>query len=250
MNFAAKRVVNIGINPYKTRIEALIKVWSEITSSNRRDWTREELADLVFAEYSRRRIEPLRGKQRPPDIFEKELSSLYFVGKYGLGLIDEYPEIFNGPLALEAKIDELVTKLMKNEDLNLKQTLGPITKEDLIKILRVPFTGVILGFMEETAFSKFLEKIIKEYPEFEDTIRNYKRFYIAFKLAESIAKREVKNRVAKEALKHAIAVRINSQKNMPSDRYIYIIASEVFKVPSRVLQKILLLQQKKSSSQE
>ena len=71
-------------NPYRSRIEALIKVWSEITSSNRRDWTREEIIDLLIAEYSKRRIEPLRGKVRPPDIFEKELSSLYFIGKLSL----------------------------------------------------------------------------------------------------------------------------------------------------------------------
>ncbi len=236
--------MNIGINPYKARIEALIRVWSEITSSNRKDWTREELADLVFAEYSKRKIEPLRGKQRPPDIFEKELSSLYFVGKYGLGLASEYPEIFSGPLALETKIDELLAKLAKNETLGLKDLLGSVTKEELIKILRVPFTGVVLGFIDETVFSKFLEKIAEEYPEFEDTIRNYKRFYIAFRLAESIAKREIKSKVAKEALKHAIAVRINSQKNMPNDRYVYTIASEVFKVPSKILQKLLSLQQK------
>jgi len=243
--------MHIGINPYKARIEALIKVWSEITSSNRRDWTREELVDLVFAEYSRRKIEPLRGKLRPPDIFEKELSSLYFVGKYGLGLAKEYPEIFSGPLALESIVDELVDKLVSDENLNIKQALGTITKkEELVKILRVPFTGVVLGFIEEEALTKFLEKLIKEYPEFKDTIRNYKKFYIAFRLAEAIAKREIKNRVAKEALKHAIAVKINSQKNMPSDRYIYTIASEVFKIPSRTLQKILSLQQRKSNSRE
>ncbi len=250
MNFAVKWVVHIGTNPYKARIEALIKVWSEITSSNRRDWTREELADLVFAEYSRRKIEPLRGKLRPPDIFEKELSSLYFVGKYGLGLAEECPEIFNGPLALENKVDKLVNDLMNNENLSLKQALGTITKDELIKILRVPFTGVVLGFIKEEAFTKFLEELIKEYPEFKDTIRNYKRFYIAFRLAESIAKREIKSKVAKEALKHAIAVRINSQKNMPSDKYIYTIASEVFKIPSRILQKILSLQQRKGNSRE
>jgi len=237
-------VVSIRSNPYRSRIEALIKVWSEITSSNRRDWTREELADLVFAEYSKRRIEPLRGKQRPPDIFEKELSSLYYVGKYGLGLSDEYPEIFEGPLSLESKIDKILGKIADNEDFNLRDYLGDLDKNTLIKILRVPFTGVILGFIDEKLFSVFMNKLTQEYPEFEDTIKNYKRFYIAFKLAESIAKREVRNKVAKEALKHAIAVRINSQKNMPSDKYVYTIASEVFKIPSKILQKILSLHSK------
>jgi len=238
-------VVSIRSNPYRSRIEALIKVWSEITSSNRRDWTREELADLVFAEYSKRRIEPLRGKQRPPDIFEKELSSLYYVGKYGLGLSDEYPEIFEGSLSLESKVDKILGKIADNEDFNLRDYLGDLDKNTLIKILRVPFTGVILGFIDEKLFSVFMNKLAQEYPEFEDTIKNYKRFYIAFKLAESIAKREVRNKVAKEALKHAIAVRINSQKNMPSDKYVYTIASEVFKIPSKILQKILSLQSKR-----
>lgn len=238
-------------NPYKSRIEALIKVWSEITLSNRRDWSREEIIDLLMAEYSKRRIEPLRGKVRPPDIFEKELSSLYFIGKYGLGLFKEFPEIFNGPLMQESKIDDILSKI-KEEGINnvrLRHTLGDISKEQLIKILRVPFTGVVLGFVNENVFSAFLDKISSEYPEYKQSIIHYKKFYIAFRVAEAIAKGEIRNKLMKEALKRAMAVRIGAVKNLPSDKYIYTIALEVFKTPTKILKKVLNIQERTKNRQ-
>jgi len=198
-----------------------------------------------MAEYSRRKIEPLRGKARPPDLFEKELSSLYFIGRYGLGLFEEYPEIFNGPLDYELKIDNIAKQLKEQglEKLSLRNILGDIKKEQLIKVLRVPFTGVILGFLSEEVFTKFLKKILTEYPEYEQTIRNYKKFYIAFRVAEAIAKGEIRNKLMKEALKRAIAVRVEAAKNLPSDKYIYTIAFEVFKVSSKILKKVLSIQE-------
>ncbi len=238
-------------NPYRSRIEALIKVWSEITSSNRRDWTREEIIDLLMAEYFKRRIEPLRGKVRPPDIFEKELSSLYFIGKYGLGLFKEFPEIFNGPLMQESKIDDILLKMKEQGigNVRLRHALGDISKEQLIKILRVPFTGVVLGFVNENIFSAFLNKVSSEYPEYEQPITNYKKFYIAFRVAEAIAKGEIRNKLMKEALKRAMAVRIGAAKNLPSDKYIYTIALEVFKTPTKVLKKILSIQERTKNKQ-
>jgi len=198
-----------------------------------------------MAEYSRRKIEPLRGKARPPDLFDKELSSLYFIGRYGLGLFEEYLEIFNGPLDYELKIDNIVKQLKEQglEKLSLRNILGDIKKEQLIKVLRVPFTGVILGFLSEEVFTKFLKKILTEYPEYEQTIRNYKKFYIAFRVAEAIAKGEIRNKLMKEALKRAIAVRVEAAKNLPSDKYIYTIAFEVFKVPPKILKKVLSIQE-------
>ncbi len=208
--------------------------------------------DLLMAEYSKRRIEPLRGKARPPDIFEKELSSLYFIGRYGLGLFEEYPEIFSGSLDHELRVDNIVKQLKEQgvEKLSLRSILGDIKKEQLIKILRVPFTGVVLGFLSEDIFTKFLEKILIEYPEHEQTIRNYKKFYIAFRVAEAIAKGEIRNKLMKEALKRAIAVRVDAAKNLPSDKYIYTIAFEVFRVPPKILKRVLSVRGESKEEQD
>ena len=77
-------------NPHARRIEALINVWSRLTHRSNMGLNREELMLMVKEEYRRRRVEPIRGTSRPPDIFEKELSALYAVVKYGLGFSGEY----------------------------------------------------------------------------------------------------------------------------------------------------------------
>lgn len=148
---------------------------------------------------------------------------------------------------MESNIDNILTTLEKESNICLREKFGEISKEKLIKILRVPFTGTILGFIEENVFIKFINSLLHEYPEYENSLRNYMKFYIAFRVAEFIAKGEIKNRVSKEALKHAIAVRIGANKAIPSDKYIYTIASEVLKIPTKILKKVLSINKRRKT---
>ncbi|MEM0366487.1 MAG: DUF2192 domain-containing protein, partial [Acidilobaceae archaeon] len=77
-------------------------------------------------------------------------------------------------------------------------------------------------------------------PEKSKTIKNYIKFYIAFKIAEAISNGEVRDRISKEALKHALALEFKLEKRgLPDDSYIRMIAREVFNIPEKILNNIL-----------
>ena len=233
---------------HNKRIEALIEVWSKIMSINK-SWTREELINLLKEVYMKRRIEPLRGLSRPSDIYEKELASLFFVGKYGLGLLEDYKDVFYDALGFESKVEEAIEKMINLEDVNevkkiINEILGnnnnaSINGNTLARILRIPFTGVILGFWPEEKLIKIINIINKAYPELENIIRKYVKFYIAFRTAEAIAKGELRTPKVKEAYKRALSVKLGFPKNVPGDYYVFTIAREVFNVSERILSRVL-----------
>jgi len=233
---------------HNRRIEALIEVWSKIMSINK-SWSREELISLLKDVYLRRRIEPLRGLSRPSDIYEKELASLFFVGKYGLGLSEDYKDVFYDALGFETKVEEAVNKVIEMDNVDeakkvIKEVAGvdnesSIDGNTLARILRIPFTGVILGFWPEEKFIKIISVINKAFPELENTIRKYVKFYIAFRTAEAIAKGEIRSPKVKEAFKRALSVKLGFPKNVPGDHYVFTIAREVFNVREKILQKVL-----------
>ena len=108
-------------------------------------------------------------------------------------------------------------------------------------MLRIAFTKTILGFDTEESFIGILKRVREAFPEEERTVRNYVRYYIAFKTAEAIARGEIRNRVLKEAYKQALSARIGFEKAIPSDDYIKDIAVHVFNVPEHILSRILSL---------
>lgn len=233
---------------HNRRIEALIEVWSKIMSVNK-SWSREEIINLLRDVYMKRRIEPLRGLSRPSDIYEKELASLFFVGKYGLGLLEDYKDVFYGALGFELKVEEVIEKIIEvNNASEAKKIISEfistnnnssIDGNTLAKILRIPFTGVILGFWPEEKFIKVINIISNAFPELESTLRKYVKFYIAFRTAEAIAKGELRSSKVKEAYKRALSVKLGFPKNVPGDHYVFTIAREVFNVNERVLQRVL-----------
>jgi hypothetical protein len=114
-------------------------------------------------------------------------------------------------------------------------------------MLRVAATSVVLGFRDEDYMIKLLQKLPKVLPETEKTVRKFARFYIALRLAQAIAGKIVRTRIAKEAFKQALAARIGIEKIMPDDEYVMFIAANVFEVPQSKLRKILTVKEKKSS---
>ena len=231
-------------NPYRKKINTLVDLWTKIIEYYAEGGVkRKEIEELLRKYYEERRITPFKGKATPEDLYDKELTSLYIVGKYGLGLDKEYREIFDEVFYHEETFERIIELILREEhgvrELVLNLLGGSLEPNTLARILRVMFTMVILGFRKEEELHKLLRKFAEYFPEHKDTLRKYTRFYIAFRVAEAIAKGEVKNRVSKEALKQSLALRIGFEKSIPDDKYVYSIAKEVFKVPSKILKNIL-----------
>jgi len=69
---------------YKSRIEAATEIWSKIMRNE--VTSRSQLEELVYIAYKQRGIEPFRGLSKIR-IYDKEISTIYIVGKYGLGIL-------------------------------------------------------------------------------------------------------------------------------------------------------------------
>lgn len=231
-------------NPYKRKINTLVDLWTKIIEHySEGGVNRKEIEKLLRKYYEEKRITPFKGRATPDDLYDKELTSLYVVGKYGLGLDKEYREIFDTLFYHEETYERIIELLLRKErgarELILNLLGGSLEPNTLARILRVMFTMVILGFRKEEEFYRLLRMFANYFPEHKDTIRKYAKFYIAFRVAEAIAKGKVKNKVSKEALKQSLALRIGFEKTIPDDKYIYTIAREVFKVPQKTLKSAL-----------
>ena len=230
-------------NPYKKRIRVIVDILGDVIRM--KNIGREALVEIVKDYYGRYKIEPLRGKALPADIYDKELASLYVIGKYGLGLDIDYPELFNKLFDKEIMFEKAINCIVNNEydeARKILEALSPEKKVDsntVARMLRIAFTKTILGFQSEEDFINILKKTKEAFPEEERTVRNYVRYYIAFRTAEAIAKGEIKNRVMKEAFKQALSARISFEKAIPNDDYIKDIARNVFNINENILSKAL-----------
>ncbi|MCD6489041.1 MAG: DUF2192 domain-containing protein [Desulfurococcales archaeon] len=237
-----------GRNPYKKRIRIIVDILGDVLG--RKNIDREKLIDIVKEVYERNKLEPLRGKAFPQDIYDKELASLYVIAKYGLGLDSDYPDHFNKLFSKEIMFEEALENLLEKRYSETKEILLKISKTESIdsntiaRMLRIIFTKIILGFEDEDVLIDILKKVKEAFPSEERTVRNYVRFYIAFKTAEEIARGNIRNKVMKEAYKQALSVRLGFEKVVPSDEYIKEIASKVFRVPQHILDKILTAKEK------
>ena len=125
---------------------------------------------------------------------------------------------------------------------------GQIDDNTVARLLRVLTTKVVTGFEDEDKLIKLLQLLPKVFPEQERTVRKYARFYIALRVAQSIAMREIRSRIAKEAFKQALAARIGLPRIMPDDGYIVFIATNVFEVPRKKLARILRAKEERSKN--
>ncbi len=229
------------------RLNLLFDLWNEILNwwDSGRQVTRDDVVELIKREYERERISPLRGASLPEDIFDKEMASLYVVGKYGMGLDDQYPELFDSVFYTETKYDKIAEILLSSppeeaRDKVLALVGGQLTDNIIARILRIRFTMIYFGFADESSLRALGEALARAFPEKEKIVAKYIRFYIAFKVASGIYRGEVRDRLTKEAMKQGSALLFDRfQGTIPDDRYIRKIAQEVFHVPRRILDNIL-----------
>ena len=240
--------------PHKARIQVAVALLSEFTRQlNQLD--RAKAVDLLRKSYEARKINPIRGKTQPPDLYDKEMATLYVIGKYGLKLDLEYPELVEKIFYIEKNLEEALDDIVQNKFQEAREKLkrlsptGVIDSNTIARLLRIPLTRLMLGFISEEEFKSVMQKVLEAIPEEEKTLRNYARFFVAYKLAEAIYKGEVKTREEKEALKKALAIRIGFPKSTPSDEYTAAIATQVFNIDEKTLEKILGIRKQKTSQE-
>jgi len=214
---------------HRKRISTCINIWTELI--NNKIKSRKQAINILKYYYLENEIEPLRGRTRI-DIFDKEMITLYLIGKQGLGLsIDDYKEIYNKIFYKEIKYEDAYNRILKGEDpiTVIKELFGKVNENIVFRIIRLSFTSVILGFENEDNLVKLLNIIAKHIPNLKHRILGFIKFYIAFRVAENIVSGKIRNRIEKEALKHSLCIKFNTLKNAPPDDLIKEIAVNVLK---------------------
>ncbi|GAB6945031.1 DUF2192 domain-containing protein [Vulcanisaeta sp. JCM 14467] len=234
---------------YKGRIEAATEIWSKIMRNEVS--TRNQLEELVYIVYKQKGIEPFRGLSKVR-IYDKEIATIFIVGKYGLGLLDgELTNAFKNIFNVEITCDEIYNFLKaRNFQLNDNndteqlrkmvdnEVLGPRTEERGFRLLRYVFTGTIMRFFPEEDFIGTYRALSAAYPDLAGRFMRYVRFYVAFRVAEDIALGNIKKVEEKKIMKYTHCLRLNLTKCAPHDKLIREIALRVYKVPRKVLDRL------------
>ncbi len=229
----------------RRRISILTDIWGTLLDEYKETInSREDLITLLEKRYSLEGISPIKGKATPPDIYEKELVSLYVVGKYGMHLDEEFPELFEDLFSFEVKLDKALEYLVEGRIQEarkfLEENFEEVTMNLLSKVFRVAVVKELFGMTGEEEAAKAFKAAVEAFPELEPSIRKYLRFYIAIRVADAISRGEIRDRLTKEAYKQALAVRLGWDKTViPDDAYVGHIALEVFRVPKKVVTHIL-----------
>ncbi len=194
--------------------------------------SREQLVDYIEKLYEFNEIEPIRGKTKI-NIYDKELATVYLVGRYGLGLDDEEFSRFIDLFPIEYKAEKVIEHIFEGADPRraMLDEYGEIDENTVFRVLRLAMTAVLLGFMSEERFIDLLEKFEETFEEYRRKIQGFKRFYIAFRLAEEVAAGNIRNRIEKEAFKHALCLRLRAEKVAPPDALVREIAINVLGAP-------------------
>ncbi|MCE4615236.1 MAG: DUF2192 domain-containing protein [Desulfurococcales archaeon] len=232
-------------NNTRRRISILTDLWGLILDEYKESInSREDVISVLEKRYRMEGLSPIKGKATPPDIYEKELVALYVVGKYGMHLDEEFPEIFEDLFEFELKLDRtleyLLTKSSNEAREFIEKTFDEVSMNLLSKIFRVAVVKELFGMAAEEEVAKAFKNAVTAFPELEPSIRKYLRFYIAIRVADAISEGEIRDRLTKEAYKQALAVRLGWDKTViPDDAYVGHIALEVFNVPKKIVSYFL-----------
>ncbi len=229
------------MNIKRKRVKAYVDALGELLMNN--EPSRELAINLVKKALERENVEPLRGASKPDDIFEKELISLYIIGNRGLGIKDEYKDLFEKVFYKEIKYDRIVQVLLSSNSpararKAILEILPELSEVDVAKILRYALTLYYLDFEKAELVIDVIRKLRDAFPEHEDTIRRFTKFFIAVKLADEISSGSIRNRVEKEIRKQLLSIKTGIEKSTPSDDYVVKVAKVVFNIPSKTLENI------------
>lgn len=226
----------------RKRVKVYVNVLSELILMD--NPTREDAINILKNSLEASNISPFRGISKPPDIYEKELTSLYVISTRGLNIYEEYNDKLGNIFHIEKIYDDLL-KVVESSDINslkesFKQLLGrDVSDSDLTKLLRLVMTLYYLDFVKSDYVVVALKKIANAFPEYIDVVRRYVKFFIAIKISSDIANGLIRNKMKKDLTKQLISLDIGVSKAVPSDKYIQEIAKILFNVPKNIISKIL-----------
>lgn len=211
--------------------------------------SRDELIRELERAYARLNIEPIRGRSKI-NIYEKEMCTVYVVAKYGVGLDpNEYRDFYDKYLYVELKAEKAAERLRAGEgERAIIEEMGSADEDAVFRVARLEATAVLLGFKSDDDLAALLEAIEKAFPNLVQKINGFKKFFIAFKVAQALLSGNVTNRLEKEALKHALCIKFNAVKAAPSDEFIREIAVNVLGASERLVSNALTLKQQRLPS--
>lgn len=222
---------------YKPKVKTLTDIWSVI-SQNPEVYDRERVKSLLEERYKEENIRPFRGFNAN-DVYDKEMSSLYVIGKYGLGMDQEIPDLFSKVFYAERNYEEIERIIRKGSPEEAFKA-AERSKDSLARSLRLLFTMVVFSLAKEEELIADLRNLfLSEIDEIKHTAKSFARFYTAFKLAELIAEGEIKDKYSFIASKKAMAIQIGIDYPLPREDYVALISSNVFKVRERTLNRAL-----------
>lgn len=225
------------------RIDASLDLISRALRGELR--SREDLVLELEKIYVQRGIEPIRGRTKI-NIYDKELCTVYVIAKYGLGLdTDSYRDFYEKFLSTELRAEKAAERLLAGEsEKAVAEEVGIVDENSVFRIARLEATAVLLGFKGDERLAALLARIEEIFPHLTQKIYGFKRFFIAFSVAQAIAEGKVTTRFEKEALKHALCIRFNASKAAPSDELIKDIAVNVLSASERQVFNALSLKQR------
>lgn len=220
---------------YKERVKVLTDLWSKILQQD--NLSRERAIDMLRESYEEKGIKPIRGF-KAEDLYEKELISLYVVGKDGLGLYEDYKSLFERILNPEITYDQALNLILEDKPIEAYEKLNK-DKGNVAKSLRVIFVETIFSFKPEELLFKALRNLNNSnFDDLKHTAISFSRFYTAFKIAEGIAEKSIRDKMSLEAMKKVIAINIGISYPSPKQEYISLIATEVFNINQKILKRI------------
>jgi Uncharacterized protein conserved in archaea len=229
---------------HKDRIEAALTLLERVLTGA--VTSRSALVAELQALYREKGIEPFRGLSRE-GVYDKEIATVYLVGVYGAAVLSpgEYDNIFYiENKAMEAiEIIKSVTEVVSPDvkEMLMKKTeeiKGKSTEEKVFRVLRVVFTGAILGYYPEILMVKSIKTYEMVYPNLSERLVNYAAFYSAYKIAEEIALGKIRNSDDLKIQKYTYCLKLGFQKCKPSDKLIAEVAGSIYKVNKTLLAKL------------
>jgi len=202
--------------------------------------TRSEAVDKLAEAYKKRGIGPIRGWSSK-NLYDKEMAMVYVVGKYGLGLDFNEHQMLSKILSAEVDYERIYSEVLRGGRPSevMQMIVGNTDKSTIFRVLRLALTAVVLGFEPEENLMRLYWSLAEEFKQYKRGFFTFMRFYIALRVAEKIALREIKSRNEKEAFKLALCLKNNAKNMAPPDELIALISREVFGVPNRVVSRIL-----------
>ncbi len=226
----------------RRRISVLVNVWGSIVKDSKID--RDGVVEILRREYESAGVEPIRGSSKPPDIYDKEMISLYIIGKWGLGIDREVGKEFMGRIFSKEIAMEKVIEGIKNTNSfdELCKAVEDICKsiDDgfIARVLRFVFTLYYFGFINNAELISILRKSYNIFVNNRETIQRFVKFYIAYEVGQKIASRDIKNSLDLNMNKNILALEIGIPKTLPSTSYISEVARHFFNMPKDFLKSL------------